>query len=221
MIRDFITNNFPKSNLDPEESLISSDIHLRFELGDELENGTTERVDHCVTKAIKLFELLFSESDEIYIMLKSFKYEGANEFFEVTEGYLEGQLSNFDKVIIDERFASTSETDEFYDPETDMSEVATITTHHIQKIFMVNLSDINYQNILKGIANLEMGLSPAIAENIYFINKSKKVVFNMYDDRGCIVYASNLESIRFLYRDLYSWLVEYHIKTFDNLFKRA
>lgn len=211
MIRDFIIKNFPKSNLDPTECFIRSEIHLRFELGDGLENGTRERVDQCVNKVTKIFSSLFDDDDEIYILLQSSETDGGVELFKGTDGYLESQFSNFDKIDKDEKTRSISETDLFYNIEKDISEVATITTHYIQKIFKIKLSDVNWKNILKATANLEMGFSPAIAGRVYFINKSKKIAFYMYDDRGCLVFSSELESIRFLYDD-------YYLEEFDTLF---
>lgn len=218
--QDFIKTNFPDSNLHPTESFITHTNHLRFELGDGFENGTIERVDHCVKKAIKIFEAVFNDEDEVYILINSFKHDGGGEFYKPTNGYLEAQFSYFDETVKDENIVITSETDEFYNIDKEISEIMTITTHHIQKIFRVDLASVNYVNILRGTANLEMGLSPAISDNIYFINKSKKIVFYMYDDRGCMVYSSDIESIRFLYDNLYEWLVEYHIETFDHLFRR-
>jgi hypothetical protein len=114
-----------------------------------------------------------------------------------------------------------SETDDFYDIEKGITEEATITTYHIQKIYETKLSNVNYKNILKGIANLEMGFEPSISDKVYFINKKRKVALHMYDDRGCMVYTNNRKTIQFLYDDYYNWLVKYHIETFDKIFKSA
>ena len=218
--QDFIKAYFPDSNLHPTESFVTHTNHLRFELGDGFENGTTERVERCVEKAIKIFESVFNDQDEVYILINSFEHDGGEDFYKSTNGYLESQFSYFDEIIKDENIVITSETDKFYNIEKEISEIMTITTHHIQKIFKIDLTSVNYVNILRGTANLEMGLSPAISDNVYFINKSKKIVFYMYDDRGCMVYSSGIESIRFLYDDFYEWLVEYHIEIFNDLFRR-
>jgi len=221
MILDFIKKYFPSSNLEPTESYIYSDIHLRFELGDGYENGTKERVNHCFDKVVEIFEKLFDDNDDLILVIKSFKYEGASEFYKPTDNYLEKQITNIDKTKVIENIVTLSETDEFYDIEKDITEEATIITHHIQKIFETKLSNINYKNILKGIANLEMGFDPSISDSIYFINKSRKVALHMYDDRGCMVYAANKKTIQFLYDERYDWLVKYHIETFDKIFKNA
>lgn len=218
MIHSFLSEYFPDSQLDPINSFITHDIHLRFELGDGLENGTSMRVDHCVKKAATIFDHVFHNDDEIYMLVKHCQYDGAKEFYEHTEGYLESQILNFDALKTLDKSSTTSETDNFYDPAQGESTLQTVATLHTQRTFPIDLKQTNYKNIFRGIANLEMGISPAISSTIYFINKSKKIVFYMYDDRGCMVYASNLESIRHLYNDFHHWLVPYHIETFDNLF---
>jgi Domain of unknown function (DUF3885) len=63
-----------------------------------------------------------------------------------------------------------------------------------------------------------MGFDPSVSDVIYIVNKRSRVAIHMYDDRGCMVYASDKEAIRFLYQEYYNWLVKYHIKTFEDIF---
>lgn len=56
------------------------------------------------------------------------------------------------------------------------------------KILSSTVSSIPYKEILQGIANYEQGREPSICQSVYFINIKKNIIFNMYDDRGCIIF---------------------------------
>jgi hypothetical protein len=60
-ILKYIESNF--SNL-------TSDLHLRFELGDPYKNGTEERINQVVTRVTTLFEDVFKPDDFIYLYIK-------------------------------------------------------------------------------------------------------------------------------------------------------
>lgn len=218
MHRELILEFFPQSNLDPIESYVSSDVYLRFELGGEFENGTVERVNNATNRIAELFERLFLPADDVMVLIKTFAYEGAREFYESTRGYLGEQFSGVDLDAIKGEIKEETESGDFYNIENDTTEFSTTTTFHIQKVFETRVSNINYKNIFRGIANLEMGFDPSVSDLIYIVNKRSRVAIHMYDDRGCTVYASDKESIRFLYQDYYSWLVKYHIKIFEGIF---
>jgi len=218
MHRELILEFFPQSNLDPIESYVFSDIHLRFELGGEFANGTIERVNNSTNRISELFERLFLPTDDVIVLIKKFAYDGAREFNEPTRGYFEEQFSGVDLEAIKSEIKEEIESGDFYNIESDITEFSTTTIFHIQKIFETRVSNINYKNIFRGIANLEMGFDPSVSDVIYIVNKRSRVAIHMYDDRGCMVYASDKEAIRFLYQEYYNWLVKYHIKTFEDIF---
>nr|WP_308291994.1 DUF3885 domain-containing protein [Priestia aryabhattai] len=63
-----------------------------------------------------------------------------------------------------------------------------------------------------------MKSNPQSGYDIYFINLSKKMIFHLYDDRGCDILASNKESIRFLYEEYNNWILDYNREEIDLLF---
>lgn len=79
------------------------------------------------------------------------------------------------------------------------------------------LSAISYEDfphpsqILKG--------SPRNGYDIYFVNITKKMIYHLYDDRGCDVTASNKEDLRFLYEACNDWILDYDRERIDQLFK--
>ncbi|MCM3186922.1 DUF3885 domain-containing protein [Priestia megaterium] len=87
-------------------------------------------------------------------------------------------------------------------------------------------TELRYAQLLKAI-NYEDFAHPSTilksnsqsSYDIYFINLSKKMIFHLYDDRGCDVLASSKESIRFLYEEYNNWILDYDREEIDLLFK--
>ncbi|WP_100331099.1 DUF3885 domain-containing protein [Bacillus xiapuensis] len=79
------------------------------------------------------------------------------------------------------------------------------------------LTAISYEDfphpsqILKGFSR------PAV--DIYFVNVTKKMIYHLYDDRGCDVIASNKEDLRSLYEDLNDWILDYDRDLINKIFK--
>lgn len=63
-ILKYIDSNFPN---------LTSELHLRFELGEKYENGTEDRINQVVTRVTALFEEVFKPDDSIYIYLKDWE----------------------------------------------------------------------------------------------------------------------------------------------------
>ncbi|NEU31719.1 DUF3885 domain-containing protein [bacterium LRH843] len=87
-------------------------------------------------------------------------------------------------------------------------------------------SDIRYKPLLTAISyedfphpsQILKGL-PRNGIDIYFINVTRKMIYHLYDDRGCDVIASNKDNIRSLYEKHNEWILEYDRKQIDKLFK--
>ena len=81
------------------------------------------------------------------------------------------------------------------------------------------VKDIRVQNILRAIANTEMGFDPGIDQRIYFFDPLTDRAFQMYDDRGCLVWSDKANKIRDLYFKRNNWIAEYHREEIDEHFK--
>jgi len=218
IFQTFVQDNFPQSDLTPSESHIYSDVHLRFELGDDLENGTRNRVEHCRSKALAIFEDLFDPEDDIWVMVQSSHCPNGIDLWSGTEGYLLGQF--LQPKEISKQVSTEVETLEIEADDGTTGPVEYRTTH-TQRVYSQKVNQLAYRNIITGIANLEMGFDPSISDRVYFIHESKRVAFYMYDDRGCLVFGHDRNSIRFLYTKYTEWLVNYHREYFDRIFKEA
>lgn len=87
-------------------------------------------------------------------------------------------------------------------------------------IFGINnffLTVISYEysphpaRILKGF--------PRYGIDIYFINVTRKMIYHLYDDRGCDVIASNKEDLRTLYEEFNDWILDYDREQINKIFK--
>ncbi|WP_110114255.1 DUF3885 domain-containing protein [Bacillus sp. CGMCC 1.16541] len=83
--------------------------------------------------------------------------------------------------------------------------------------FQPLLTAISYEDfphpsrILKGF--------PRNGIDIYFVNVTKKMIYHLYDDRGCDVIASNKEDLRSLYEQRNEWILDYDREQIDRIFK--
>jgi len=215
---EYLKDHFDQSDLSCNEFNIFSTFHLRFELGDTLGNGSKERVDQSTYRAKTIFEEFFKLDDDAWLLIVSRRYKGdIKELFSPTDGYLKKQIKKFSSLKMLSRENTIEEFDEALN-EDGVMEVTNFTTTHIQEVVCQSVGEIAYENIFHGIANLEMGFDPSIGETVYIINKRTNVVFYMYDDRGCLVFANLRETLKPIYKKYNDWLVDYHRETFDGLF---
>ncbi|MFS0655549.1 DUF3885 domain-containing protein [Bacillus sp. 179-C3.3 HS] len=91
--------------------------------------------------------------------------------------------------------------------------------------FSINcqLKDIRLRPLLRAICQEDFYTPNQIMKGklgyeIYLINLSKKMIFHLYDDRGCDLIAADLESLRPVYEGLQHWLLDYDRPQMDRLF---
>ncbi|UXO88929.1 MULTISPECIES: DUF3885 domain-containing protein [Bacillus] len=61
-------------------------------------------------------------------------------------------------------------------------------------------------------------LKGKLGYEIYLMNLSKKMIFHLYDDRGCDLIAADTERLRPVYEGLQHWLLDYDRPQMDQLF---
>jgi len=149
-ILKYIESNFPT---------LTSDLHLRFELGAPYKNGTDDRIKQVVTRVTALFEEVFKPDDLIYLYIKDWDVTEDIMFGNNTPEYLYDLLS---KQNIEEE--TLFEIDEDYDELT--GQTIEIKNEYKVKFVYSRLKSINYKEILEGIGimNKEEIL---LLENLY------------------------------------------------------
>lgn len=212
-LQSYCDRVYPNAKINPENT-IGKQIHIRFELGEEQENGTIERVNQATDRALTIFNDAFPNQDnDIFVLI--YEYQGEN-IFGASKDYLYQQFP-------------TDSFKKFYN-QLEMFDTSYTTTdengnHIFEKIEVriiigkLPVKNINIRNILNAIANTEMGFEPKIAQNIYFFDTLTDRAFQMYDDRGCFVWSDDADKIRDIYTKRNDWIVEYHRPTIEQYFK--
>lgn len=201
----YIESNFPN---------LSSDLHLRFELGHPYKNGTEERINQVVTRVTTLFEEVFRPNDFIYLFIKDWNVTEDVMFGNNTPEYLYDLLSK--QNIEEETFY---DIDEYYDELT--GQTIEIKNEYKVKFVYSRLKSISYKEVLEGIGNYEQGREPSIGESVYFISTEKGIIFHMYDDRGCDVFGLNKDTLVPVYHKFRKWILDYNRIEIDYAFEEG
>ncbi|TPE39286.1 DUF3885 domain-containing protein [Pontibacter mangrovi] len=174
---------------------------LRFDLqvGD---TNTEEYFKEVNKRSTALFRASFSETDKVFIVLNQYKIKRSKIR---SSNYAFKQIAALKKSEVD-----YSTVRQLYEPD-DMWNRA---------ISKVAINSINYENILKAIANTDFSREPRIDSQIFFINIDKKLLFNMYDDRGLDIAAKDIETLRPLYTEFNTWLLDYDRSVIDQRMKK-
>jgi len=204
-ILKYIESNFPN---------LTSDLHLRFELGDPYKNGTEERINQVVTRITTLFEEVFKPDDFIYLYIKDWDVTEDIMFGNNTPEYLYELLS---KENIEEE--TLFDIDEDYDELT--GQIIEIKNEYKVKFVYSRTMSISYKEVLGGIGNYEQGRYPSIGESVYFISTEKDIIFHMYDDRGCDVFGLDKDTLVPLYHKFRKWILDYNRIEIDNAFEEG
>ncbi|MDN3019936.1 DUF3885 domain-containing protein [Paenibacillus sp. BSR1-1] len=200
----YLKRNFPD---------LTSDVHLRFELGEPFKNGTDERIN-VVTRVSTLFEEVFHPEDYVYVYIKDWGIKEDIMFGNTTPEYVYDLLKNHNIEV-----RTLFEFDEDYDENTGQ----TIETKHEYNVKIVysQVKSINYNPILEGIGNYEQGREPSIVQSVYFISTEKDLIFHMYDDRGCIIHSNDVKKLVHMYHKYNNWLVDYWRDYFNGIFNKS
>ena len=183
-----------------------NNINVRFELGDQYENGTDERIDQVYERVITIFENLFYNDDLVYIYVKDWENISDKELDDKSTNYIYKLLNNknYEELISIEAVENNTDN---------------LKKEYNIRVYEEYVSKIPYKEILKGIANYEQGRVPSIPQSIYFINTKKDIIFNMYDDRGCIVFSNSTDKLEKIYIKYNSWIVDFWRESISDIFK--
>jgi hypothetical protein len=212
-LQTFLTHLNSNSQIEDRQT-IGAKINIRFELGDKLENGTIKRVNQATQRALQLFNDTFEDiKTPIWILIydneQSDNYSFENEH--LYQQFEKDDLKNFYNKI-ENQYSGYFNTDKNGNEIEEMFETRVI-------IGKIPMSRINIGNILRGIANYEMGFEPAIGQSIFFFNPKNNTSFYMYDDRGCVIRSKKADTIKSIYHKRNNWIVDYHRATIDTFFQ--
>ena len=202
-IQTYIETNFPSLELKCP-LFYNWPIGIRFELEKSNKNPNIyfKKVSE---RANKIYEEIFDKEDEVLIVFHQFT--GLNHKFK-TDNFCFQNIENLNLNHIE-----LFEIKELYWP-GDKDDIYTIAC--------VNTSSqkINYSNILKAIANTEFGeRKPQIEGDVFFVNKTKNIILNMYGDRGLDVISTNKNQLSGIFKDLNDWILDYDREKINSIFQ--
>jgi hypothetical protein len=207
--RQFLKDHFKRLKL-RTPLFYSCDFGLRFDLQIG-ETNTEKYFQNVIRRATTIFQSAFDSSDNIFLVLMDYKYKRrkircSNFIFKQIQGLHAAEI-NFSKGI------------RLYDPRDKFD---------IRNLAIIKLKSgrVNHKTLLMAIANQDFpSRLPRLEYNqiisnkeIYFININKKLIFNMYDDRGLDLVASDIETLRPIYENHKDWILDYDRAQIEKLF---
>lgn len=205
----YLRRNFQSDVMQADGSLFSG-IHVRYELGEPFRNGSTRRIQQVNRRATAIIEDCFEPRDKILLLIND--WVKPNDLSALPTGHLYELIDREDLSRSNRRILESSIDEEQEDEQTDRSS--------LQMIVSTSFGELGYKEILAGIANLEQGREPSIAQNVFFIAPDRDIIFHMYDDRGCIVFSDAPKKLMHLYRKYNDWLVDYWRESIDEIFTK-
>ena len=211
-LNSYLNINF--KNLKLERPLFYSwNVGIRFEIGPS-DIGVWKDFDNEIInnnyfsianeKAIKIFDNLFQDQDEIIFVYQHFS-DGRKK---IKKGsYILQQIND-----LDSKHIVYSNIKDIYDLDK--------KRYCFKRLSVcVCKNEINYQSILEGMINTDFRIrKPSIYGDCFFINKSKNIILFLYDDRGMDVIAKDKTSLMNLYSKFNEWILDSDRENIDAVF---
>ncbi|MBM7602469.1 hypothetical protein JOC75_000439 [Metabacillus crassostreae] len=196
---------------------------IRFEISmPGVEHEDENNLQQINERTTTLFKSVFNQVDEM-LLITDINCEKNDSFLQkrstkVYQKYIKNKetVRKLQHIVLPNVFSEDEEDGEDY---TEM------VTHRF--VLPCKMSEIRYHSLLKAISyedfyhpNQILKGFPRHGIDIYFINLTRKMIYHLYDDRGCDVIASDKEELYFLYESFNEWILDYDRDEIDKVFKR-
>ncbi len=191
------------------------DTGIRFELSSpesyqfETENShkyNEEYFEEVHHRAVTLFEAVFEEDVDIHIVYQRLCWKRQRL---AKANYVFKQIKDLDYSKIEYKTLKFVDSDE---PDKD-------NYKYKRLIVKSKVKNVNYSNVLQAISNMDFPTRmPSIAGEVFFINDTKKIILNMYDDRGMDIIANRKETLERIYQEYNEWILDYDREKIDAVF---
>ena len=220
ILHAFLEKNFQGINLRPA-LFYSWENSIRFEISNpSIPFSEKENLLQIFNRTTTLFEKIFDIEDEI-LFVTDVHANKNNPFLhkKPLNVYLKyvkhkEKLHKLQYSLLPSFFEEVAE-----EMDNDQS-----VTHRF--VLSCKKKEIKYLQLLKAISYEDFDHPSTILKNnpesgydIYFINLTKKVIYHLYDDRGCDILAADKETIRFLYDEFNDWILDYDREEIDIVFR--
>ncbi len=194
---------------------------LRFEISNpDLSFQEKANLKQVYERSTDIFKRVFDENDEVLLV--------TNIYCHKADTFLQSKpLNVYRKYVKNRKSINKLRHDvlpsiEWDDEESD--EYNNEVTHRF--IFQCKKSEVRYTQLLLAISYEDFGHQSRILKgfprngyDIFFVNISKKIIYHLYDDRGCDVIAADRENIRLLYEVRNEWILDYDRDKIDSTFR--
>ena len=210
-IKKELNNLIPNSGIDD----LNGNFGIRFELGGEENEDRIQRVNQATERGTEIFRQLIG-IDELIIKIE----EWENELYDpnnLNKKYLETILKDVELKRIKGPFKQT-----YYERDSKGNKIEKIFEEPYECDLLIGKTKISLdkvKQIIKGIASLEMGQEPCIPQDVTFFSISTRAGFRIYDDRGCDIWANSIETLKPIYDNLNSWILDYNRAEIDEMFE--
>jgi hypothetical protein len=207
LLNDYLLATYPDLNLAPG-LLYRWNIGIRFELGVDYDSSKAYKNSPYLLdvyhRAITLFQAVNASTDELILVVdvNEFKKHKVNVFSKYVKDH--SMLYHLQQMTI---------PDVCIEDDDERDTLQRFALH-------CRTSDIKYGSMLKAICNQDMVVKPSIFHFVYVVNISKNTIFNVYDDRGCDLIASDPEKIRAIDHDYNDWILDYDCEAIDQVFQK-
>ena len=218
LVEYFMKNHFNNLTLRPP-LFYSWPYGIRFEISMPwIEHENQNNLQQIKERSTVIFNQVFHDTDDILLI--------TDIHCEKYDTFLQRRPTNvYKKYIKNKKLLKTlkhhrlpnvfSEEDEDYD---------NMVTHRF--VLSCQKSDIRYHQLLSAIGYEDFPHPSRILKrnfssgyDIYFVNVTQKLIYHLYDDRGCDVIASNKEDLHQLYTACHDWILDYDREQIDQLFE--
>ena len=210
VFNQFMATYFPNLVLMPA-LFYSWPVGIRFELGTHWTRISGYEGSPYLLKvynrAVRLFEAGHTGGDELYIVtdIHDFGDLKRNRKNLLMTHYFKGKGL---------RYRLMHHEMPYLIPED--NETGHYKTHRF--VLACRSGEVDYAGLLREACNEEMGFKKTVYQETYIVNKTRKTIFHVYDDRGCDLIAASAETIRPIYENYSDWILDYDRKQIDQVF---
>lgn len=218
-LSQFMKEHFNNLNLRPPLFYLWN-YGIRFEISMPwVEHEDKDNLQQISERSVTIFNKVFNQEDKIFLI--------TDIHCEKNDTFLQRKPTK-----VYQKYIKNKETvrklqhrvlpSVFLDDE-DGEDYAEMVTHRF--VLSCKKSDIRYKALLTAISYEDFPHPTQILKgfprhesDIYLVNITKKMIYHLYDDRGCDVIASNKEDLYSLYQDCNDWILDYDRDEIDKRF---
>lgn len=213
IVNDFMKQHFNDLNLNPP-LFYNWPIGIRFEIAlpGRDKHTNPDNLLQIKERSTKIFEDVFNPEDDLFFV--------TDITCEKQDSFLQKKPSNIYKKYVRNKSILRKLQHKIIPDSVEEDMVI----HRF--VLPCKTKDIRYMPLFVAIGHEDFYQPATILKGhwgkyeIYLVNRTKKIIYHLYDDRGLDVIAANLEDLPMLYEKKNDWILDYDRETIDRTFKR-